>query len=108
MAKCSGKIGFVITQESADSDRPSVWETSTIERNYKIEVQRNNWRYRDANKVNYDLTISNSFSVLADSFAVANAQYARYIIYQGVKWSIDSVEIAYPRLNITAGGVYNG
>ena len=31
----------------------------------------------------------------------------RYVEFMGAKWKISSVEVQYPRLILTVGGVYN-
>ena len=38
----------------------------------------------------------------------ANLGVMRYVKYGGMAWKIDRVEILYPRINLTVGGVYNG
>lgn len=106
MAKYHGKIGYCITAES--STQPGVWEESVIEHDALGEIIRNTHRFNDGQKVIGDLTMSSTFSIVADSFALANFQFARYLTYMGVVWAINSIDPAYPRLNITIGGIYNG
>ena len=31
----------------------------------------------------------------------------KYIEFEGTKWKITNVEVRYPRLNLTVGGIYN-
>ena len=57
--------------------------------------------------INDNLNISNEFSIIADPFAYENFQNMRYIVFMGAKWKITSVEVQYPRLILTVGGVYN-
>lgn len=106
MARFCGNIGFVITAESAT--QPGVWVPTTTVRKYYGEILRNNRRWESDNKVNGDVAISNTFSVLIDDFLRSQFQYAKYIEYMGTKWEISSVEIDYPRMKIETGGLYNG
>ena len=53
------------------------------------------------------LNVSNEFSIVADPFAYANFHSMRFIEYMGAKWKISNVEVQYPRLILTVGGVYN-
>lgn len=54
-----------------------------------------------------NLNVSNEFSIVADPFAYANFHSMRFIEYMGAKWKISNVEVQYPRLILTVGGVYN-
>lgn len=104
MSKYYGKIGYIMTGETA----PGVWSEQVIERNYYGDVTRD---YRNISKgegLNDNLTINNTFSILCDDFALSNLCYMKYVEYMGAKWSINSVDIQRPRLNITIGGLYNG
>ena len=91
MAKFFGPIGFATTVET----RPGVWI-------------RNTRRLQTADQVNDDINISNEISIVADPFANGNFHSMRYIGFMGAKWKISSVEVKYPRLILTLGGVWNG
>ena len=58
-------------------------------------------------KLNDDVNISNEISIVADPFAYQNFHAMRYVEFMGAKWKISSVEVQYPRLILTVGGVYN-
>ena len=103
MAKYSGIIGYAITQET----RPGVFMPVIIEREYYGDVLRDVSQYRNADKVNDDITVSNNISIVADPFACEHFSSMKYIVYLGTKWKIRSVEVKYPRLVISIGGVYN-
>lgn len=106
MAKFCGKIGFVKNVKS--ETQPGVWKAETIEKTYYGDVTRDNRRWQNGIGLNNDIVLSNVFSIVIDNFALENYQFARYIEYMGTSWSIQSAEVAYPRLIINAGGVYNG
>ena len=103
MAKFYGKIGFAKTVETV----PGVWKEEIIEREYYGDVVRNARRLQSTDKVNDDINVSNEVSIVADPFATENFHTMRYVIFMGVKWKVSNVEVQYPRLLLTLGGVYN-
>lgn len=103
MAKYYGKIGYAELVEKA----PGVWVENIIERDYYGDLLQNNRRLQSTNQVNADLAISNRISIVADPFAISHFHTMRYAEYADVKWSVSNVEVAYPRLVLTLGGVYN-
>lgn len=103
MTKFFGKIGYAMTQET----KPGVWMDQIIEREYYGDLLRNSYRFQTSDKVNDDVLIANEFSIIADSFAKDNFHLMRYIEFEGTKWKITNVEVRYPRLNLTVGGIYN-
>ena len=107
MAKFYGKIGFVDTVE--DPDNPGVWEEKTVEKEYRGELIRVNRRLQSSsNSVNDNITISNEISIVADPYANENMYAMRYVIFGGAKWKIETVDVEYPRLKLSIGGIYNG
>ena len=104
MAKFYGCIGFAVTEET----RPGVWEEEIQEKNYFGDVVRNTKRYQTGEGLNDDINIANEISIVADPFANENFSTMRYIEFMGTKWKINSVEVQYPRLILSIGGVYNG
>ena len=104
MAKYCGSVGYIETIETS----PGIWEDKDIApRQYYGDILSNVRRWGDDSKVNSDLTVNNRISILADPFAFENIQAMRWIEFMGSKWSIASVEVMYPRLIISLGGVYN-
>lgn len=104
MAKFFGKIGYAVRKEI----HPGVWEDETTEKEYYGDLIRNTSRYQIADKLNNDINISNEISIIADPFAYQNFHAMRYVEYMGAKWKVSNVEVLYPRLILTTGGVYNG
>lgn len=103
MAKYYGAIGYAETSET----RPGVWEERIIERNYYGELVRNTRRLQSSDKVNDDINVANEISILADPYANENFHSMRYVEFMGAKWKISNVEVQYPRLILTIGGLYN-
>jgi hypothetical protein len=104
MAKFHGKIGYATTTETA----PGVYTNAISESEYFGDVIRESKNWRDANQVNDNLTVNNRISITADDFANANFSAMRYIVWGGVYWKVNSVEVLRPRLILSLGGVYNG
>ena len=103
MAKFCGVIGYVITRET----EPGIYVEEIVENEYYGDVIKNTRRLREASKVNDDINISNQISIVADPFANNNFHAMRYIMFMGAKWKITEVEVQYPRLILSIGGLYN-
>lgn len=104
MAKIYGKIGYGQTVETSDG----VYEETITIRNYYGELLRNSRTLQSSDSVNDNINIANQISIIADPFANNNFHSMRYIEFMGSKWKITNVEVQYPRLILTIGGVYNG
>lgn len=104
MAKISGVIGYRTSTETA----PGVWKPSIIERPYYGDLLKNTRRLQSTDKVNDDVTISNEVSIVADPYANENFHSMLYIQFMGAKWKITNIEVQYPRLILSLGGLYNG
>lgn len=104
MAKWYGTIGYVETEEVD----PGVWKEQVTERKYSGDVNRNKRMLQTADQLNDNINISNEFSIVSDPYANEHFHSMRYIEFMGAKWKITNVEVQYPRLILTAGGVYNG
>lgn len=104
MAKYYGLIGYAETVETA----PGVWKEQTTERVYYGDVIRNSRRLQSTEHLNDDINISNQISIVADPYAINNFHSMRYAEFMGAKWKVSDIEVQYPRLLLTLGGVYNG
>lgn len=103
MPKWFGKIGFGVTEET----KPGVWTESITEREYYGDVVRNSRRLQTSDKVNDDIVVSNEISILADPYANENFHAIRWADFMGSKWKVTNVDVQYPRLILSLGGVYN-
>lgn len=104
MAKYYGKIGYAKTVETA----PGVWKEQITERNYFGDLTRITRRLQSSDKVNDDINISNELSIVADPYAMNNFHSMRYAEFMGTRWKVSAVEVQYPRLILSLGGLYNG
>lgn len=104
MARFAGKVGYAIMTETA----PGVWKEVIVEKNHKGDVLRVRKQTESGQWLNDDINVNNEFSIIATAYAYQNFQYMRYLVWNGTKWKIRSVEVERPRLIISIGGVYNG
>ena len=100
--KWYGKVGYAGAVESA----PGVWQESITEREYCGDITRS-MRRLEGSGINDDVGLSNEVSIVADPFAYQNFAAMRYVCLLGAKWKVTSVEVQYPRLILTCGGLYN-
>lgn len=106
MAKFYGQVGFVKTVE--DPPESGVWDEEVIERDYYGDVLSINRRWENAQKVIDDINITNRISILSDPFVNQNIPWIRYVVWNSARWKVSNVEVQYPRLILSLGGVYNG
>lgn len=104
MAKYYGKIGFGETKETT----PGVWKEEILEKEYYGDVLSYNRRMEPGEHLNDDVNVNNQISILADLFAFEKCYSIRYVTWMGTKWKVTNVNVQYPRLTLTIGGVYNG
>lgn len=103
MAKYYGIIGFCVTKET----EPGLWEEVFTERKYYGDLLSNFRKLQNSDGVNNDINIANKISIVADPFANENFHAMRYVEFMGAKWKVTDVEVQYPRLILTLGGLYN-
>lgn len=104
MAKWYGKIGYATQIEY----EPGVWENEIVERAYYGDVINDRRKRQNSGEINDNINISNVISIVADPFAFRNCSTMIYIEFMGVNWKITDIQVQFPRLLITIGGVYNG
>lgn len=99
-----GKVGYGASVETA----PGVWNDVITEVSYYGDVVRNTRQLREGDRVNDDLSVSNSISIVADAYANEHFFAMRYVEWMGTLWVVTDVEVQSPRLLLRLGGVYNG
>lgn len=102
--KFFGKIGYAVSGETS----PGVWTDVVVERDYYGDVLRNSRKLDSGEKVNDDISVGNSISVVADAILNNNFHNIRYISWMGANWRVQDVVVEHPRLIFRLGGVYNG
>ena len=103
MGKWFGNIGFNTTVET----EPGVWEQQVTPRPYYGDVISNRWKRQNSGEVNNDINIYNQISIVADPYANENCSKMAYVEFMGSKWQVTDVEVQFPRLILSIGGVYN-
>lgn len=101
--KWYGIIGYATTTET----EPGVYEPTITERPYYGDFIRNTRRLQNSGSINDDINIGNQVSIVTDPFAVQNFHSIRYVEYMGTKWKVTDVEVQFPRLILSLGGVWN-
>lgn len=101
-----GAVGYGESAERLPGD--GVWEEVITEVPYTGDVFREARRIEQDDKVNSDLRVNNSISIMADEKADKHFHLIRYVVWQGTRWTVTTVEVKPPRLLLTLGGVYNG
>lgn len=101
--KFSGCVGF---WEGDEEVSPGVYRPKIVERKYKGDVLRNYRKFQTTEYQNDDLRLNNQITILSDLYARNNFSSIRYVVWNGVKWKVDTVEVNYPKLTLEIGGVY--
>jgi hypothetical protein len=104
MARFAGRVGFGTSIETA----PGVWADEIVEYSYFGDVIRNARNLKEGENLNFDLSVQNSISIVADQYANEHFFSIRYVEWAGTLWTISSVEVQSPRLLLRLGEVYNG
>lgn len=104
MSKWFGKIGYAVKGET----EPGVWEDTIVVRDYYGDLTSDRRKRQSSGDINDDINLANVISIIADPFAIENCSHMAYAEIMGAKWKITEVEVQYPRLILTIGGVYNG
>ena len=98
-----GMVGYVETAET----KPGIWEENRTERPYFGDVNRKISKWQGADKLNDDLRVNNEISIVADQYAYQHFSAIHYVVWEGVKWKVDTITVQHPRLILEVGGVYN-
>lgn len=105
MAKWSGIIGF--RTEVEKEDQPGVWTEIITERKYYGDAIKIYRSLDNSAEINDSININNQISIISDPYARLNYYKMIYITYMGIRWKIRNVEVEYPRMLLTVGGLYN-
>lgn len=104
MGKWYGKIGFGISTEV----EKGVWVEEVVERPYYGDAFRDYRKRQNSGGINDNINIANTISIVADPFAVNNCSTMLYAEFMGSRWKVTDIQVQFPRLLLSIGGVYNG
>lgn len=102
MAKYYDRLGFVFTSETD----PGIWSPRHEEYLYGGDITQTTASWNDSNRINGDLEINHTLSLICDSFLTQNLFALRYACYCGRRWRIRKIEVRNPRMILTLGSEY--
>lgn len=102
MSRFSGKLGFVMTNETAEG----VWLENVVELAAKGTIRSLYVRNDNSSSVNTNLRLTNEISVLMDPKLQTYLETLKYVVWKGSKWEVQSIGVNYPRMTINLGGLY--
>lgn len=103
MARFCGNVGYGETKET----RPGVYEDTIVLHKYYGDVTRNTRRLEGSDRVNMNVLVNNTISIVADAYAYEHFFNMKFVEWMGTRWIVTNVEVQRPRLILTIGGVYN-
>lgn len=105
--KFSGKVGF---WKKDIETKPGVYKPGIVEKSYTGDVLNHSRRFQSTeNQQNENLKLTSRLSILSDLYMQQNWASIKYVSWNGVNWTVSSVDISpYPRVILELGGVYNG
>ena len=105
MARTSLTLGFVETVLIS----PGIHEEVTTERSsYVADILKNEKQYSDGESINKERKLLRRYSIVMDDYAMSHHPQLEYVITDGIKWAVSTIEVQRPRLILTTGGRYNG
>lgn len=103
MAKYYGSVGYEDTVET----EPGIFTEQIVPRDYYGDIIRNNRKLENAGEINDSINVTNQISIVADPYAMENFWKIRYATFMGQKWKVKDINVEFPRLILTLGGLYN-
>lgn len=106
MTRFYGVVGYGESVETPSGS--GVWKNVITEHPYYGDEVRNIRRLQEGESVNKDIAVTNSISIVADEYANQHFHKIKYVEWNGVRWTVQTVEVRRPRLILNLGEVYNG
>ena len=106
MARFCGEVGYGVLEETPSDS--GVWVDVITEVPYFGDVIRNTRKLEAGDGLNDNLSVNNSISIIANEYANQHFFEIKYVRWEGVLWTVTSVEVKAPRLILSLGSVYNG
>ena len=103
MTRFCGQVGYIETIESA----PGVWTEKETVRKHTGEVLTSSRRYENGTSINDNLVMSSRLSIVADGYAKDHFSFIKWVELWGVKWKVTNIEVQFPRLILSFGGVWS-
>ena len=106
MRRFHGEVGY--GEQVEKPEQSGVYVEEITEFPYFGDVLRNSRTLERGDKINEDISVSASISIVADQYAIDHFHKIKYVRWEGVTWVVTTVEPRRPRLILTLGSVYNG
>lgn len=103
--KFAGKVGFWLDDVEV---RPSVYKPQIVEMDYTGDVLQSRQGFQSTGDQNQEFKVTNRISILSDIFAQQHSLSIKYVVWNGQKIAVKSVDVGYPRITLELGGVWNG
>lgn len=102
--------GILAFHEGNEQTKPGIFRPIIVEKTYRGEVLRNYRGYQKAeSQQNENLFLNNRISVISDLYLRSHWPSILYVLWDGVKWKVKSVDLSnYPRAILEIGGIYHG
>lgn len=101
--KYYGELGFIDYVEDSDGN----WSPQWTRKYYAGDLTKNTRQLVAGMSIADDISINNTISIICDPYAESHFQNLRYATLCGNKFKITNVEVMYPRLLLSLGGLYN-
>lgn len=102
MSKFFGTIGFVQTKET----ELGVYTQNVEERVFSGDITQTAASWNDSQRINGDLEINHTLSIVCDNYLTQNMFALRYVNYAGRRWSVRKIEVRPPRMILVLGQEY--
>lgn len=104
--KFAGAVGF---WEKDVEKKPGIFGDRIVERKYTGDITRSfrKWGPQDSSTQD-TLRLNNQVSIIADLYAQQNWSSIKYVLWMGVRWEVNTIEVKPPRVILEIGGVWNG
>ncbi len=88
MARFFGEVGYGMSVETPVNS--GVWVDVITEYIYQGDVIRNTRRLDSGEKLNPDIAVSNSISIVADEYAFQHFFNIKYVRWAGALWTVNT------------------
>lgn len=104
MSKFCGKVGYILPVETS----LGVHKNISKEIVYKGDITRDTKQWEGTDRLNDDMRLGYTISIIADSTAKLHYFRIKYVIIDGIAWKVTNAERHDPRIILYIGGMYNG
>lgn len=100
--------GFVGLRQDPVETSPGIFPMTIAETEVSGSVENMSVGYQSGELSQESVRAKHRIRVMGSSELFDNAQRAVYILWNGTKWIVSSVEYQHPEVLFTLGGLYNG